>query len=399
MRHPRDVVITGIGLVTSLGVGNDANWQALRAGVAPVIDLTVTPPFPVHPIASIDYDQQIPRKGDQRQMEPWQRIGVYAAGLALQDAGVAGNGELLGRTHMVTAAGGGERDIAVDEAIMSGMRQAQNKGAYLNERLANDLRPTLFLAQLSNLLAGNISIVHGVVGSSRTFMGEEPAGFDALRIMAARIRAGQADLGLVGGSYSAHRPDMSIIYAFANGLIKDHYVPVWERAAQGGGMIMGGVGAFLVIEAREHAEARNVRVLASLGAIAVDRGARSPGATADRLSRLWRGVAPAMTNETMGVLSGASGIATATAEEHAFLTTLARERAIAVRATGSRIGHSFEASAPANVALAALALSRDDFLLAFGNDVIEAAAATPSHILVTSVGHWRGEGLIMVGKA
>ena len=48
----------------------------------------------------------------------------------------------------------------------------------------NDLRPTLFLAQLSNLLAGNISIVHGVTGSSRTFMGEESAGVDAVRIAA-----------------------------------------------------------------------------------------------------------------------------------------------------------------------------------------------------------------------
>ena len=53
-----------------------------------------------------------------------------------------------------------------------------------------DLRPTLFLAQLSNLLAGNISIVHGVVGSSRTFMGEEAAGVDAVRIACARIAAG-----------------------------------------------------------------------------------------------------------------------------------------------------------------------------------------------------------------
>ena len=52
----------------------------------------------------------------------------------------------------------------------------------------SDLRPTLFLAQLSNLLAGNISIVHGVTGSSRTFMGEEAAGVDAVRIAAARIR-------------------------------------------------------------------------------------------------------------------------------------------------------------------------------------------------------------------
>ena len=42
-----------------------------------------------------------------------------------------------------------------------------------------DLRPTLFLAQLSNLLAGNISIVHGVTGASRTFMGEESSGVDA----------------------------------------------------------------------------------------------------------------------------------------------------------------------------------------------------------------------------
>ena len=51
----------------------------------------------------------------------------------------------------------------------------------------SDLRPTLFLAQLSNLLAGNISIVHGVTGSSRTFMGEEAAGVDAVRIALARI--------------------------------------------------------------------------------------------------------------------------------------------------------------------------------------------------------------------
>ena len=58
----------------------------------------------------------------------------------------------------------------------------------------SDLRPTLFLAQLSNLLAGNISIVHGVTGSSRTFMGEEAAGIDAVRIALSRIQAGQSDI-------------------------------------------------------------------------------------------------------------------------------------------------------------------------------------------------------------
>ena len=88
---------------------------------------------------------------------------------------------------MIVAAGGGERDYAVDAAIMSALPSAADPGAYLNEHLLSDLRPTLFLAQLSNLLAGNISIVHGVVGSSRTFMGEEASGTDAVRIACARI--------------------------------------------------------------------------------------------------------------------------------------------------------------------------------------------------------------------
>ncbi len=80
----------------------------------------------------------------------------------------------------------------------------------------NDLRPTLFLAQLSNLMAGNISIVHGVTGSSRTFMGEELAGVDAVRIALARIAAGQSDLALVGGAYNAERWEVVLHYVLGH---------------------------------------------------------------------------------------------------------------------------------------------------------------------------------------
>ena len=113
---------------------------------------------------------------------------------------------------MIVAAGGGERDVAVDGAILTGVRKAANPDAFLNERLMNDLRPTLFLAQLSNLLAGNISIVHGVTGSSRTFMGEEAAGVDAVRIALARIAAGQSDIALVGGAHNGEREDLLLLY-------------------------------------------------------------------------------------------------------------------------------------------------------------------------------------------
>jgi 3-oxoacyl-[acyl-carrier-protein] synthase II len=174
----RETWITGIGLVSSLGDGLEANWDALRSGRVNV-DLEKYAPWMIHPLAPLNLDSQIPKKGDQRQMEAWQRIGTYAAGLALDSAGIKDNKEILARTDMIVAAGGGERDLDVDAAILTA--RADARSGVLNERLMNDLRPTLFLAQLSNLLAGNISIVHGVSRSSRTFnMGLDDAGTSIL---------------------------------------------------------------------------------------------------------------------------------------------------------------------------------------------------------------------------
>jgi len=242
MAHDRDALITGIGIVSCLGSGADAHWAALNA-FSPVVDTESFPPFAVHPLAPLELDKQIPKRGDQRQMEAWQRMGVFAAGQALDSAGVKGNTDLLSRMGMIVAAGGGERDYAVDAAILSGYPKAANPGAYLNEHLLGDLRPTLFLAQLSNLLAGNISIVHGVIGSSRTFMGEEASGADAVRIACARIAADQGDIILVGGSYNAQRPDVLLHYEMGGVQAHAHVealahvadfgeIRVWSRTAE-----------------------------------------------------------------------------------------------------------------------------------------------------------------------
>src|SRR5208283_2435235 len=151
----RDAVITGIGLVSCLGEGPDAHWDALSRGGPFPVQTEGFAPYAVHPLVKLDLDRQIPKKGDQRQMEAWQRIGTYAAGLALESAGVKGNKEILSRMDMIVAAGGGERDLAVNEAILTAQAKGNVPPGFLNERLMNDLRPTLFLAQLSNLLAGN----------------------------------------------------------------------------------------------------------------------------------------------------------------------------------------------------------------------------------------------------
>src|SRR5215470_9756186 len=98
----REAWITGVGIVSSLGEGLETHWQKL-AECKPNVDAKAFAPYLVHPLSAIDFDKQIPKKGDQRQMEPWQRIGTYAAGLAL-DSARAKNPELLARMDMIVAA-------------------------------------------------------------------------------------------------------------------------------------------------------------------------------------------------------------------------------------------------------------------------------------------------------
>ena len=386
--------ITGIGLVSSLGEGLDAHWEALQSRTVNA-DTESFAPYVIHKLAPLSYDKQIPKKGDQRQMEAWQRIGTYAAGLALDSAGLKGNADVLGRTDMIVAAGGGERDLAVDSGILTASVQGNASPALLNERLMSDLRPTLFLAQLSNLLAGNISIVHGVTGSSRTFMGEEMAGFDALRIALARIASGQSDIALVGAAQNGERKDLLMLYEFADLNLKNAYVPVWSRGPAGG-FALGSGGAFLVLESKRHAEARGAKPFARLSAVATGRARRgTEGAIRDTLEKLWGEIgAPA---ENTALLTGATGAAPATGEERAFL---AAHKDIPARATASLTGHTMEAQALFGVAFAALSLSRGALFPPDASSDVERASSEPlKRIAVAGAGHWRGEGMALVETA
>jgi 3-oxoacyl-[acyl-carrier-protein] synthase II len=377
----RPVLVTGLGLVSCAGEGIEAHLAALEAGAAPRTDTQTFAPYCVHPAPSIAWDGQIPKRSDQRQMEAWQRLGVYAAGLALDSAGVKDDAALKQALHLVVAAGGGERDYAVDGAILTGLRNAADPGAYLNERLQNDLRPTLFLAQLSNLLAGNIAIVHGVTGASRTFMGEEAAGVDALRIAQARVAAGQIDAILVGGSYSAERPDVLVVHEMGGYLARAPYQPVFERGTRidaPAGFILGSCAAFLMLESEAHAAARGARALARLDRVASDRAPRIPGSVAHSLDVLWAQAGLASPDR---VLSGASGVAPITAEEQDAIARLAP--GADVRALGDVIGHGLEIVAPFGAALAAGLV----------------AAGSAREVAVTTVGHRRGEGVLRLTQA
>jgi 3-oxoacyl-[acyl-carrier-protein] synthase II len=391
MDASRETWITGIGLLSSLGEGTEAHRAHLNSGAAPITDFKTYPTFLIHPLGPVDFDKQIPKKGDQRQMEQWQRIGTYTAGLALTDAGVAGNKDILTRIDMIVAAAGGERDVKVDASIADELRKANNADVKLNERLQSELRPTLFLAQLSNLLAGNISIVHGVVGSSRTFMGEEGSGIQAVQTAHARIGGGQSDIALVGGAYNASRSDMLGLWEFGSMHYRDEFKPVFAPGRKPG-MATGSGAVFLVMESRKHAEARGAKPVAKITYVKSDRAKRAPGAVKASIGALI-GDAKAHAKNAGAIYSMACGVEPATAEEADAL----KSAGLPVRGIASRIGQTFEPAFPFGIAFAALAVANGKVAAAMPGVPLETPAADGvKSIIVSTVGHWRAEGVGIV---
>jgi len=381
------VVITGIGIISSLGEGVDAHWNAFsKAGSEPRLEKEAFAPYTVHPLGEVDWSLQIPKRGDQRQMETWQRLGTYAAGRALQDAGMKDDEALCATMDMVVGAGGGERDITVDMQILDEGRVRNDRGVMLNEKLSTELRPTLFLAQLSNLLAGNISIVHKVTGSSRTFMGEEGSGLSAIETAAARIRTGQSTHALVGGSYNAEHFDMILGHELGGLLKHDGWAPLWQRdGSAGGGMVSGSGGVFLVLESADHAAKRGARAYAEVARIESAQIRRDNADLANAIREL---VLAANDGKIPSyVVSGASGAHAATAAEKTALDTLSAS----YRGISGLTGHLREAQFPLALALAAISVWKGEAFAPL--DASEKDAGGPvSEAIVTIVGATRAEG-------
>jgi 3-oxoacyl-[acyl-carrier-protein] synthase II len=109
---------------------------------------------------------------------------------------------------------------------------------------------------------------------------------------------------------------------------------------------------------------------------------------------MWQKLAPQRTAARMAIMSGATGTEPATSEERAWLRAMPD---LPVRATGSRLGHGFEPQFAMNIALATLVLGREKLFSALDSSGVEQQHDGPlDQVAVTSVGHWRGEGIGLV---
>jgi 3-oxoacyl-[acyl-carrier-protein] synthase II len=391
----RPVCITGVGLVSSLGDGVVAHWEALTSAAPQPVVRPFIEPFHVHPVVALDFSRQLPNPGEVRRMGQTQRIGAYAAGAAIDDAGLKGDRDRLADAKIVVASTGGERDIELDEAIMADATTFAADRVALTEKLTADLRPSLFLAELPNLLAGHISIIHRMTGGTRTLMGSESAGYMAVAQAVALIADGSAEIVLVGGAANAERPDTMLLTAMDDALWRGSPVPVWQRG-EPGGIVFGSLSAFLVLESETAARARAVRPYCRISDLLLGSASRESGSVRDRIAA-WFGNGTA-DRDGICVLSGATGVLGATGEERDALNSIARTIGpVSVRATATMLGHAIEAAFPTNLAVAAIAIRHGAFYPPFSDNEQPWNGATPlSRVHVTGFDRWHGDAYAVV---
>jgi 3-oxoacyl-[acyl-carrier-protein] synthase II len=371
---PPDIWITGVGLVCALGGTAAAAEAAIFAGAKaqtrPLIGSAVVPAAPV------EIGRYMPNRVEQKRLGGMQTLGICAAGDALSSAGLLGEAGILASAAVLVGAMGGERDAAFDRSVLGSLPDYADSAA-LNHRLVEGTRPSLFLSQLPNLLAGNISILFGIAGRSRTMIGEEQSGIAALQEAARMLAAGRADVALAGGSFTAEREDLLWFFQAAGTL--------WRGAGEPpplplrGGMVLGSAAAFLVLERAEHATRRGAVPLARLAGVALHHERQRPDGLAAWLAEIAAVPADA-------IVSAASGAMPAMAEELAALPTLPK------RHTAALAGHAMEASFPLALGLAALALRRGELWPARLGDPAAVPAGPLGNVLVAGIGHRLGEG-------
>jgi len=183
-----------------------------------------------------------------------------------------------------------------------------------------------------------------------------------------------------------------VLYEFGDFNLTDKFAPVWARDKTSG-FALGSAGVFLVVESREHAQARGAKPYAKLTKVVADLAQRKqPGAVTRSLETLWSKLG--VRNDKAGLITGATGVEPVTSEEKAFLS---QHKGCAVRATGTMFGHTMETQFPLGLALAGLSISRGALFPPNDPTGLEVEmSGPPTQIVVVGTGHWQGEGMALV---
>ncbi len=258
-RREHRVVVTGIGVVSPIGIGVDAFWESLLRGRNGIGRVTHFDPSEYRSQMAAEVKDFRPENWiEEKTISRLDRFTLFAlasAALAVRDAGLDGCAFNPDRAGVICGSG-----IGGAEAIEEGYALLRDKGP-------KSLGPFIVSKSLINTAACMVSIKHGLKGplsapSVACSTGTNAIG-DAFRI----LQRGDADIMLAGGSEASVSP---LPYAgFCGTRSMSTRNDCVEKASRPfdknrDGFVMGEGSAIVVLETLEHARKRRARILAEL---------------------------------------------------------------------------------------------------------------------------------------
>ncbi|MEI8376618.1 MAG: beta-ketoacyl-[acyl-carrier-protein] synthase family protein [Planctomycetota bacterium] len=268
-----EVVITGVGVVSPIGIGREAFWDALLAGRCGIGPVTLTnwsgmPPQLVGEVRDFHAKTFVANRKSLKVMSRDAQLGIAASTLACSDAGIRVGkidperfGVVLGADQICSLIQESETTYAA--CLVDGRFDYQVWGT---KGMAATF-PLGFLRVLPNMVASHVSIAQDARGPNNTIHEGEISSLLAVTEAASVIQRGMADVMLAGGASSQMHP-LDFARRMAMGQLSprcdDSASVVRPFDAGRDGYVWSEGAAVLVLENREHAESRGAKILARL---------------------------------------------------------------------------------------------------------------------------------------
>jgi 3-oxoacyl-[acyl-carrier-protein] synthase II len=255
----RRVVVTGVGLISPLGIGTTANWDALcegRSGIGTIshFDASQYSAQIAGEVKSFDPLQFVEKK-DVKKMDVFIQFAIAASQYAMDDAGLTVTPELSPRVGVFIASG------------IGGFTTIEREHRALIEGGPRRISPFFIPAAIINLAAGQVSIRFKARGPNSATCTACSASAHAIGDACEIIRRGAADVMIAGGSEAAITPMGVGGFAAMRALSTRNDEP--DRASRPfdrdrDGFVMGEGAGVLILEELEFARRRGAAIYAEL---------------------------------------------------------------------------------------------------------------------------------------
>ena len=255
----RRVVVTGLGIVSPVGIGVATAWENILAGRSGITRITRfdASPFASHiagEVKDFDVSKYLPVK-EARRFDVFVHYGTAAAMEAIGDAGITVTEENAERIGVNIGSG------------IGGLPMIEDTVKTLQESGPRRISPFFIPGTIINMVAGNLSIMYGFKGPNLAITTACTTSTHCIGESARLIAYGDADVMVAGGSESTVCPLAIGGFAAARALSTRNDEPElasrpWDK--QRDGFVLGEGAGVVVLEEYEHARARGAKIYAEL---------------------------------------------------------------------------------------------------------------------------------------